>query len=169
MTGLVRETSSRVHIDAATVDLLGADLCTDYQPEKWVGGLVAADPSGEAVRIVCGQEVAVIDVTAQLWEGPPPLTGPEAWQDIAEVSVGWRSPTLDFGTTGDGEDLTQQLVLPGPGGYRIRVSARNRDDGDPREDGDPLEALLIQVWRAPAEADRVIKRSSRTGRLWTEP
>ncbi|MFJ8196891.1 hypothetical protein [Streptomyces sp. NPDC096152] len=114
MTGLVRETSSQVHIDAATVDLLGADLCTDHQPAQWVGGLLAADPSGEAVRIVCGQEVAAIHVTAQLWDGPPPLTGPEAWQDIAEVSVDWRSPMLDFGTTGDGRTSRSSWCCPSP-------------------------------------------------------
>ncbi|MEU4929744.1 hypothetical protein AB0G54_25120 [Streptomyces yokosukanensis] len=170
MVGLVRQTSSQVHIDASTVDLLGADLFTDYQPEEWVGGLVAAAPSGDAVRIVCGQEIAGIHVIAQLWDGRPPMgaTDTEAWQDIAEVSVDWRSPLLDFGTTGDGEDQAQQLVMPGPGTYRIRVSARNRDDGDPREDGDPTEAVRIQVWQAPVEEECVIKQSSRTAHLWTD-
>ncbi|WP_371673943.1 hypothetical protein OG985_43460 [Streptomyces sp. NBC_00289] len=170
MAGLVRQTSSQVHIDASTVDLLGADLSTDYEPEQWVGGLIAAAPSGDAVRVACGQEVATVHVIAQLWDERPPLgiTDLEAWQDIAEVPVDWQSLMLDFGTTGDGEDPAQQLVMPGPGSYRIRVSARNRDDGDPRDDSGPTEALLIQVWQAPPEEDCVIKQSSDTAQLWAD-
>ena len=169
MAGLMHQTSSQVHIDASTVDLLGADLSTDYQPEQWVGGLLAADPSGEAVRILCGQEIATVHVTAQMWGERPAVgaTDPEAWQDIAEVSVDWYSAMLDFGTTGDGQDAAQQMVMPGPGSYRMRVSARNRDDGDPGDDSRPTEALLVQVWQAPAEENRVIKQSSRTAHLWT--
>ncbi|MEU6218249.1 hypothetical protein ABZ845_12140 [Streptomyces sp. NPDC047022] len=170
MTGLVRQTSSHVHIDASTVDLLGADLSTDYQPEQWAGGLIAADPSGDAVRIVCGQEIATVHITAQLWGGHPPLGAVdlETWQDIAEVSVDWQSLVLDFGTTGDGEDPSQQLVMPAPGSYRVRVSARNRDAGDPRDDSDPTEAMLIQVWQAPMEENRVIKQTSHTAQLWAD-
>lgn len=76
MAYLVRQTSSQVHIDASTVDLLGADLSTDYQPEQWVGGLIAADPSGDAVCIACGQEIATIHVIAQLWDERPHWASP---------------------------------------------------------------------------------------------
>jgi hypothetical protein len=57
----------------------------------------------------------------------------------------WTSATMDFATTStEVEDSRAVLYLPGPGGYRVRVHGRNRDDGDPRGAGDPVEEYLIQ-------------------------
>ncbi|MEU7166247.1 hypothetical protein AB0A70_16595 [Streptomyces morookaense] len=167
MPVLIRQTSGTVHVDASTVDLAGAELVVEFEPE-WTGnGLVEADPAGDGARILCGQEIGSIAVTAQLWDGaPPPVDDPGSWQDAAEVSVAWHSPFVDFGTTGDGDDPAHRLALPGPGTYRLRVHGRHRDDGDPREDEDPQEEYLIQVWAAPDDVADVIKATSETARGW---
>ncbi|MGW1194853.1 hypothetical protein ACWD4B_03170 [Streptomyces sp. NPDC002536] len=147
MPSLIRQTFATVVVDASTVDLAGDELVVEFEPE-WTGnGLVEADPAGDGARILCGQEIGTVAVTAQLWDGaPPPADDLDTWQDAAEVSVAWRSPFIDFGTTGEGDDPAHRLGLPGPGTYRLRVHGRHRDDGDPRGDDEPMEEYLIQVW-----------------------
>ncbi|MFJ9417679.1 hypothetical protein ACIRPT_26425 [Streptomyces sp. NPDC101227] len=167
MPAPIRQTSSTVHVDATAVDLCGEDLVVEFEPEWTANGLVEADPDGDGARILTGQEIGRIHVTAQLWDGRPPLSDDnDTWQDIAEVSVAWRSAFLDFGTTGADEDSAQQIALPGPGDYRLRVHGRHRDDGDPRDDRDPLEEYLIQIWPASPAADRVIRTTSSTAARW---
>ncbi|MGP3915975.1 NUDIX domain-containing protein [Nonomuraea sp. 10N515B] len=144
---------------------------TEFEPDWSATGLVDADPEGDGARILCGQEIGDIVIIAELWEDAPPLTA-DGWQDIAEVSVAWRSAFMDFGTTGD-EDLAKRLELPGSGDYRLRVHGRNRDDGDPREDSDPVEEYLIQVWSAPQDQPITVTSTSETAtvaeRQWSGP
>ncbi|MBT2387712.1 hypothetical protein [Streptomyces sp. ISL-11] len=163
-----RATTPQVFIDASTVDLVDESLVAEFEPDWTHNGLLDVDPDGGAAKILCGQEVGRIAVTAELWNAAPPLN-PVPWQDVAEASVHWPSAVLDFGTTSEDEEGTggTALTLPGPGDYRIRVSGRNRDDGDPRDDDAPAEEYLIQVWAAdPADPD-VHKATSEHGALWT--
>ncbi|MFI9045947.1 hypothetical protein [Streptomyces sp. NPDC053427] len=168
MPALIHRTSSTVHVDATTVDLCGEDLVVEFEPH-WTGnGLAEADPDGDGARILTGQEIGHIRVSAQLWDGQPPLSDDiDAWQDIAEISAAWRSAFIDFGTTAIDEDPAQRIPLPGPGHYRLRVHGRHRDDGDPRDGRDPLEEYLVQIWPAPPAEDRVIKTSSATAARWS--
>ncbi|MDX3227526.1 hypothetical protein [Streptomyces sp. ME19-01-6] len=101
-----------------------------------LNGLFEADPDGEGSRIMCGQEIGTISVTAELRDGPSPLDV-EGWQDVAEVSASWESAFMDFGTTRREDAQEAELQLPGPGDYRVRAHGKNRDDGDPREGDDP--------------------------------
>ncbi|MEU9114969.1 hypothetical protein AB0D04_25075 [Streptomyces sp. NPDC048483] len=145
-----RATNPRVFIDASTVDLVDEDLVAEFEPE-WTGnGLVEAAPTdGSGIKILCGQEIGTVSVTAELWDAAPPMDL-DTWQDAAEIHVVWPSATMDFGTTGaDGEDV---LPLPGSGDYRVRVYGRNRDDGDPRDDTAPVEEYVIQVWPVSGSA-----------------
>ncbi|TGB16048.1 hypothetical protein [Streptomyces sp. MZ04] len=167
MPGPIHATVSTVHVDATTIDLVGEDLVAEFEPEWASTGLIAADPGGDSARILCGQEIGSIQVTAQLWDDIPPLPDDmDAWQDVAEVSAAWRTAWFDFGTTDSGDDPEKRLPLSGPGDYRMRVHGRHRDDGDPRPDDAPTEEYLIQLWPAPHGADRVIKTTSHTARLW---
>ncbi|MGW1074873.1 hypothetical protein [Streptomyces sp. NPDC002537] len=168
MPSLIHQTTGTVHVDATTVDLAGEELVVEFQPE-WTGGngLVAADPAGDGARILCGQEIGRVTVTAQLWDDkPPPVDDMDTWQDVAEVSVAWRSPFVDFGADGQEGDSARQLDLPGPDDYRLRVHGRHRDDGDPRAADGPVEEYLIQVWAAPYDTGHVIKCTSRTAHYW---
>lgn len=156
-----------VGVDASTVDLVGASLVTEFEPDWTLNGLVEADPDGEGVRVLCGQEIGTVAVTVELWDGPPPLDV-EGWQDVAEVSVWWKSPWVDFGTTRREDDREAALRLPGPGDYRVRAHGTHRDDGNPREDGDPLETYLIQLWPAPVSEPTLRLATSETGALWRQ-
>ncbi|MEV6911235.1 hypothetical protein [Amycolatopsis sp. NPDC051071] len=165
MPTLIRRTSAEVWVDASTVDLTGESLVTEFEPDWTATGLVDADPDGDGARILCGQEIGDIVVTTELWDDAPPLTA-DGLQDVAEVSIAWRSAFMDFGTTDSGEDPTKRLEVPGPGDYRLRVHGHNRDDGDPREDDDPAEEYLIQVWPAPLDKPATVKSTSETATLW---
>ncbi|WP_255950829.1 hypothetical protein [Streptomyces odontomachi] len=161
------QTSSTVFVDATSVDLCGEDLVVEFEPRWTDDGLVEVDPDGDAARILTGQEIGEIHVTAQLWDGPPPLPDDlDAWQDISEVSAAWRSAFLDFGTTGTAENPAERLSLPGPGDYRLRVHGRHRDDGDPRDTDQPVEEYLIQLWPAPQAEAHVIRSTSATAAGW---
>lgn len=165
MPTLIRRASADVWVDASTVDLTGESLVTEFEPDWTATGLVDADPEGDGARILCGQEIGDVVVTAELWDDAPPLNA-DGWQDVAEVSVSWRSAFIDFGTTDSGDDPAKQLELPGPGDYRLRVHGHNRDDGDPRGDGDPVEEYLIQVWPAAQDEPVTVTSASETAALW---
>ncbi|UNO43554.1 hypothetical protein [Streptomyces sp. MST-110588] len=164
-----RATAPQVSIDASTVDLVDESLVAEFEPDWSHNGLLDVHPDGGAAKILCGQEVGCIAVTAELWDGAPPLD-PGPWQDVAEMSVHWPSALLDFGTTTEGAEETGStaLTLPGPGDYRVRVCGRNRDDGDPREDDAPVEEYLIQLWPAPTTGPEIHKATSKYGTLWTQ-
>jgi hypothetical protein len=162
---LHRATAPQVHVDATTIDLAGEELVVEFEPQWTANALVEADPDGDGARILCGQEIGSVAVTAELWAVTPPLDA-EGWQDVSEVSVMWRSAFIDFGTTGQGDDPNKRLDLPGPGDYRLRVHGRNRDDGDPRGDSDPVEEYLIQVWPGPIAEPAVHKATSQTAAYW---
>ncbi|GLY88316.1 hypothetical protein [Actinoallomurus iriomotensis] len=159
MPTLVRRAEAEVFVDASTVDLTGESLCAEFEADWTSTGLVDADPAGDGAQVACGQEIGDVLVAVELWDAPaPPAAGD--WQDVAEVSVAWRSAFLDFATTGD--DPAARLELPGPGDYRLRVHGRGRDDGD------PVEEYLIQVWPAPEAGPATLRSTSRIAALWRE-
>ncbi|MFW6691941.1 hypothetical protein [Streptomyces sp. MAR4 CNX-425] len=164
-----------VFVDTATVDVVGESLVVEFEPRFTDNGLVEADPAGDGLRILCGQEIGTVGVGAELWDGAPPLEA-AAWQDVAEVSVAWESAFMDFATNWqESDDEAGRLPLrsgaaAGAGGgagaagpYRVRVHGRNRDGADPRGDGEPREEYLLQVWRAAPAAPALLKSTSATG------
>lgn len=167
MPTLTSRVSAEVWVDASTVDLAGESLVVEFEPDWAATGLVDTDPDGDGALVVCGQEIGDILVTAELWDGAPPLNV-DGWQDIAEVSVFWRSAFMDFGTTDSGDDPAKRLTLPASGDHRLRVHGRNRDDGDPRADGEPVEEYLIQVWPAPHDKPVTVRATSETAALWRQ-
>jgi hypothetical protein len=170
MPELLHRTTARVFVDAATVDLVAEDLVAEFEPEWETNGLADADPGGDAVRVLCGQEIGSVTVTAELWDAPPGWEA-EEWQDAAEISAVWTSAAVDFGTTTTGEEPDPErclLPLTGPGEHRFRVYGRHRDDGDPRDPGAPQEEYLIQIWRGPGGPPVLRKRTSLTAVSWTE-
>jgi hypothetical protein len=155
---IVRVRCEAVAVDASAIEIAGESTVVEFESAWGAHLLVEADPDGEGLRILCGQEIGTIAVTAELWDAPPELDA-ESWQDVAEVATGWTSPMMDFGTTTWAEP-SSVLPVPEPGDYRVRVHGRNRDDGDPRNDDDPVEEYLIQVWAAPLAPGTVLKTTS---------
>ncbi|WP_407559981.1 hypothetical protein [Streptomyces sp. 184] len=157
-----------VFVDASTVDIVGESLVAEFEPEFADTGLVEADPAGEGLRILCGQEIGTVGVGAELWDGAPPLET-AGWQDVAEVSVTWESAFMDYATNwqeSDDEACRLPLGAEGAGTYRVRVHGRHRDGDDPRADGDPREEYLVQVWRAAPGGPALLKATSATGAYW---
>jgi hypothetical protein len=127
--------------------------------------------NGLAVRslILTGTRDGVIDLTAELLQGSPPLET-DSWDDIAEYS--WSFLTTDAPEADPPLGRTLRAAAPGRDAvtlfrldpvwpstcmYRIRASVRGRDAG-------AREQHLIQVWRAPSEPGKLIKATDMTGR-----
>ncbi|GAA3882526.1 hypothetical protein GCM10022243_53930 [Saccharothrix violaceirubra] len=161
---IVLHRTAEVFVDASTVDLVGESLVAEFEPDWNLNGLAESDPDGEGVRIICGQETGVVDVTCELWDQPAPLQA-ASWQDIAEISAHWTSSYLDFGTTTQ-DDPACRLPLPAAGSYRVRVHGTHRDGDDPRPDSAPRETYLVQLWAAPPDGPTSLKSTSAFAASW---
>ena len=89
----------------------------------------------------------------------------EQWEDVVEVSVAVPEGAHPRWATWAGED-GGPLALP-PGTYRLRVSARGRDEGRDGEFADGVvDHYLLELWPAPAEPDAVIRVGSVDADYW---
>ncbi|WP_052868785.1 hypothetical protein [Streptomyces niger] len=186
MPTLLHEAAGRLFISDNTFRLYDPDVMQhpedDGDFDATATGLVALTASGPL--IVCGTHLGQVEVTAQLWDRAPDLSGENSqdkhdkqdrrdwhdrrvWQDIAELTVPWSGNTLEI--WGEGEPEIP-LPLPGPGTYRLRVHARHRDAGEDRDENTPVETVLLQLWptEGPHEPPLVHKADSTTGALWRE-
>lgn len=128
-----------------------------------VNGLVgAADPSGVYLNLARrsgGSPVRII-----LTDAPP--AADDSWEDVVEVSTSvsvgaepqWMSWAGEDGGPLDG--LT-------PGEYRVRVSARGRDEGHDGEFAeDAVDFYLVEMWPAPISPDAILKVGSENAKYW---
>lgn len=144
-----RITDRNLFVDAGQIDIVDEGL-ESFAADLTLNGMVAARPEGSAAAVVCATEIGHLVMTAELWDGPPPLDT-DGWQDVAQVPLHWPTgDAMEIG--GEGTSLAEPptFALPGAGHYLIRVSGRNRDEPDPRDDDAPAEEYLIQVWPAGA-------------------
>ncbi len=108
---------SRVHdprlfVAHGTLDLIDLDTFEDVPLDYAANGLVSARENYAAV--VCATEGGDVDVTAELWDGPPALHLDD-WQDAAEISFTWTTTRVCVGPGEEDPEDAPQLVLPGPG------------------------------------------------------
>jgi hypothetical protein len=161
---IARITDPRMFVDATTIDILDEEMA-GFEPDYARNGIVDARAEGSAAAVICATEIGDLAVTAELWDGAPPLET-DGWEDVAEVPVRWLTDVMEIGGEGTSLDEEPMLPIPGPGDYRIRVSGKNRDYDDPRAESDPVEEYLIQVW--PSDGTRgsgvTHKQTSRIGR-----
>ncbi|MER6384194.1 hypothetical protein ACWDBD_49410 [Streptomyces sp. NPDC001118] len=150
----------RLFVAHGTLDLIDLDTFEDVPLDYAANGLVSARENYAAV--VCATEGGDIDVTAELWDGPPTLHLDD-WQDAAEISITWTTTRICIGPGEENPEDAPQLALPGPGTYRLLVHGRHRDDGDVRDEGDPVETYLFQLWPAPLAGPVTHKAASRFG------
>ncbi len=158
-----RERNDRLFIEANTFTIMDPDVMEDFRADFTETGLVATTSGGAAV--LCGLHLGEIDVTAETWEREPPVEL-DPWQDVAEAPLPWPGERMQVWGAGYGEDEELTIAIPGPGDYRVRVSGRNRDDGEDRDEGDPVERYLVQVWPAPPAPPLLRKATSQTGAYW---
>ena len=154
---------TRVHIGTNTLDLIDPEVMDISILDYADNGLVAAEDHGSA-GVATATEVGHINVTVELWDGPPALRLDD-WQDVAEISLTWPTTVMHFGDDEDGPCLT----LPGPGSYRLLVHGRHRDNGDVRNPGDPRETYLLQLWPASVEKPVTHKANSQLGATLRNP
>jgi hypothetical protein len=150
----------RLFVAHGTLDLIDLDTFEDVPLDYAANGLVSARENHAAV--VCATEVGDIDVTAELWDGPPTLHQDD-WQDTAEISFTWTTTHICIGPGEEDPEDAPRLALPGPGAYRLLVHGRHRDGGDVRDEGDPAETYLLQLWPAPLAGPVTHKAASRFG------
>jgi hypothetical protein len=87
------------------------------------------------------------------------------WEDVVEVSI-----TLSEGhkvalSTWAGEN-TGTIDIP-PGSYRLRVSAKGRDEGHAGEFAEgTVDDYLLQLWTAPWQPDAILRTGSDDARYW---
>ncbi|WP_406505469.1 hypothetical protein [Streptomyces sp. NBC_00212] len=161
-----RVSDTHLFIAHGTLDLIDLDTFEDVPLDHTANGLVAAREDYAA--IVCAVEGGDIDVTAELWDGPPTLHLDD-WQDAAEISFTWTTARISIGPGEEDPDEAPVLALPGPGSYRLLVHGKNRDAGDVREAGDPVETYLLQLWPAPLADPVTHKATSAYGASMREP
>ncbi|WP_224047189.1 hypothetical protein [Arthrobacter sp. NicSoilB4] len=158
-----------IHTDYGQLDLIwteagGFDGDFDRFFAGQVNGLVgAADPDGVYVNLARrsgGSSVRIVLLDEA------PAEDDVSWEDVVEVSfllpaghtLGWIAwAGLSRGSL-DG--------VPS-GSFRLRVSARGRDEGSVGEDAEDLvDFYLLELWLAPPQPDAVLRTGSWDSRYW---
>jgi len=129
-----------------------------------VNGLVgASDPGGVFVNLARrsgGSSVRIILLDE------PPVDDDASWEDVVEVSFilppGHAMEWLSWA----GESRGPLNGVP-PGSYRLRVSARGRDQGHAGEFSEGLvDFYLLELWPAQPQPDAILRTGSVDGRYW---
>lgn len=157
---------SVVHTDHGILDLLWTDDgYWNGDVERFfagqVNGLVgASNPHG--VFLYLARMTGGSRVTVLLYDDEPePDT--TAWEDIVEVSTAVPEGSLPSWQTFAGRSVGPLDLDPGP--YRLRVSARGRDEARPgRCEEEAVEgvvdAYLVDAWPCPEAPDAIIQTVS---------
>jgi hypothetical protein len=147
--------------DLAWGDEGGFDGDFDVRFAGQVNGLVgAAHPGG--VYINLARRSGGSSVCIRLHDDEPPVSG--WYEDVVEVStvipegadIGWLSWA--------GESSGALPSIPG-GPYRIRVSAKGRDEADEIAEG-VVDEYMIEIWPAPVSDDAILRSTTKNAAYW---
>ncbi|MEU2855565.1 hypothetical protein [Streptomyces syringium] len=164
MAQLIQRDNGELFIEHNVFTVLDPDVMDDVPAEFDENGLLAVTDCGAAV--LCGTHTGTIEVTAETWDGSPPLD-PSSWQDVTEMTLPWKGQRMEVWGAGYTPDEELPLTIPGPGTYRLRVCGRHRDDGEDRRTADtPVEQYLLQIWPAPSAPPVTHKATSALGARW---
>ncbi|WP_323099057.1 hypothetical protein [Intrasporangium sp. YIM S08009] len=149
-------------LDLGWVDSFGFDGDVDRFFADQVNGVVgAADATGLYVNLA--RRSGGSHVRIELCDSPSDAR--ELWEDVVEVLVSIPDGARPRWASWAGED-GGPLAIP-PGTYRLRVSARGRDDG---RDGEFVEGVvdtyLLELWPAPPAPDAVLRVGSLDAAYW---
>jgi hypothetical protein len=158
----------------------GSDQFWIYEPERlpdadtWdqSSGLVVTAEHG--LVVLTSEYPGQITVTVDARDARPPqadapdgLGGDRDWDDIVEASVVCHTGPLRVAPIDDADwvDDLPRLDTVGPGPYRVRVHARNRDVAGPDPDGfgSATDEYLIVSWPEPDQPPLLIKLTDRRG------
>lgn len=130
-----------------------------------VNGLVgASDPGGLYVNLARrsgGSPVRIV-----LLEAMPKNDADTRWEDVVEVSFVLPEGHDMRWSSWAGESGGVLADVP-PDSYRLRASAKGRDQGREGEFSDhPVDFYLLQMWPAPPQPDAVLRARSEDARYW---
>ncbi|PTT62358.1 hypothetical protein [Arthrobacter sp. HMWF013] len=137
------------------------DFDRSYQGQ--VNGLVgASNQHGLHVNLARrsgGSPVRIVLLDA------PPGSDDGQWEDVVEASIAIPERRAVMWSTWAGEN-TGPVDLP-RGSYRLRVSAKGRDEGHAGEFAeDTVDDYLLQIWPAQWEPDAILRTGSENARYW---
>jgi hypothetical protein len=154
--------------DYGQLDLMwGEDGCFDGDYDRsyhgQINGLVgAANPDGVHVNLARrsgGSPVLIV-----LRDGPPDVADGQ-WEDVVEVSTTLPEGHEMVWSTWAGENTGPIGIAPGS--YRLRVSAKGRDEGHVGEFAvDAVDEYLLQFWPAQWGPDAILRTGSENARYW---
>ena len=132
-----------------------------------------AEDAPDLLAVVTGTQAGDVEVMVGAPGTEPPLPGSE-WEDVVEVSV-WCTSGLAVTPLMDA--ASSVTVALGGGGYRIRISARGRDqglaqdaarddDGAPLDTAQVVEHYLIQAWPDRMRPPTVHRLTSQVATTW---
>lgn len=158
-----------VHTDYGQFDLVwGEGIGFDGDAEKFfrgqVNGLVgAADPGG--VYLNLARRSGGSRVRIELVDTAPPLQSDE-YADVVEVSTVVPPGATTRWVSWAGETGGSLSGL-GPGSYRVRVSARGRDDGAADEFAEGIvDDYVVELWPADPAPDEIVRTGSESAAYW---
>ena len=94
-----------------------------------------------------------------------PVLGLDGWEDVDLIVVDCTEGDLCVLPLGGGGDFFDEIV-PGPGTFTVRCTARGRDAADIEVSEDPpLELYRFDIWPAAADdSNRTLKQTSECSR-----
>lgn len=125
-------------------------------------GLCGARVPG-ALFLVTGRHTGKVGFRVEIAEGPPPLE--DQWEEVVEVSF---TPASTEVSLMDWHERMYPIPLTESTSYRVRYCARGMDAGKTTIDDDIVDFYQLTFWPAPAEADRLVRQTSRIAAHWHE-
>ncbi|MFF0374029.1 hypothetical protein [Actinoplanes missouriensis] len=127
-------------------------------------GLCGAQTAG-GLFLVTGRHDGDVPLRVDLLDGPPPEDG---WEEIVEASFTPITSEVNLMTWFEEEHPLTGLEAGVS--YRVRFCGRGMDAADriirAPQDGEIVDSYLLAFWPAPAEPDRIIRRTSAVAGYW---
>ncbi len=154
--------AARVRVDYSQYQVAaGSDMAAG---DDSVPGLLQ-DLGPQAVAVITGRQYGTVTVTARAVTAPPAQMDP-GWDVVAETDLDCPEgviSVLDWG--GPDHPELGELAVAGPGRYRLRVHARNREQAGEEK---TAEQHYLLLWPAAEPAPpRLLTPMDARGRLLT--
>lgn len=125
----------------------------------YTNGLV--EPAKKGACVATGIRSGRVLVSISIRETPA-VQVEDGWDEIVELTIHSRKGDLNVRSIDDWPDLPT-LSTAGPGAYRLRAHARNRDNNPHGTASTSSESYLFQIWPAPPAEPTVLRHTDKRG------